>query len=215
MYLNESEQHAINARVRHVETRTGVQVVTAIVGKSDSYAELPWKAFALGTAIAGLAVVATAVIRPGWVTAHTVLVSTTVMLGAGVALALAAVAMPWFARLFLTAVRRDVEVRQQAQSLFLAHELFRTRARTGVLVLVSLFEHAVEILPDTGLRGRVSDADWSGVVARLTSGLGAGQPAQALMDGLEAVEDLLAARGFEPTADGNELPDRPIEERGV
>ena len=74
--------------------------------------------------------------------------------------------VPPFARLFLAAHRRDLEVRQHAQSLFLTRELFATRARTGVLILVSLFERRIEILPDTGLHARVSEADWRGVVER-------------------------------------------------
>ena len=76
--------------------------------------------------------------------------------------------MPAFARLFLRAARRDVEVRQYAQSLFLTRGLFGTRDRTAVLILISLFERRIEILPDVGLHGRVSETDWQTVIARMT-----------------------------------------------
>lgn len=46
----------LDPRVAEVEKRTGVQIVVAVIEKSDSYPELPWKAFALGAAVAGLAV---------------------------------------------------------------------------------------------------------------------------------------------------------------
>ena len=44
MSLNPSEADSVNTCIRRLEARTGVQVVTAVAGKSDTYAELPWKA---------------------------------------------------------------------------------------------------------------------------------------------------------------------------
>ena len=64
MFLSHAEADAIDAQILELESRTGVQVVTAIVGKSDTYVELPWKAFALGASIAAFGVVAPAVWQP-------------------------------------------------------------------------------------------------------------------------------------------------------
>lgn len=152
---------------------------------------------------------------PQWVRSHTALIHATTILGAAAASALLAVFVPPFARLFLRATRRDLEVRQHAQSLFLTRELFKTRGRTGVLILVSLFERRVEILPDTGLRARVSEADWGSVIAQMTPRLREARPFHALQEGLATLEDLLASKGFQPGAGPNELPDPLIEERGV
>ena len=215
MFLSQAEADAIDAQISRLESRTGVQVVSAVVGKSDSYAELPWKAFALGASLAGIAIVLVDARWPHWVTAHTALFHATTVLGAALACALAAIAMPPFARLFLNEARRDLEVRQHAQSLFLTRELFKTRARTGVLIFVSLFERRVEILPDTGFRTRVSDPEWQSVISRMTPQLAAGRAFNAVQDGLAALEDLLESHGFRPDDEPNELPDRPIEERGA
>lgn len=216
MILTRAEADAIDARVAQVEARTGVQVVAAVVGKSYTYPQLPWKAFALGAAIAGLAIVLMDWQRPDWLTAHAALVHTVTILGAGAAGALLVVFVPAFARLFLRPPRRDIEVRRYAESLFLERELFKTRDRNGVLLLVSLFERKVEILPDVGFRDRVTEADWNAVLARMTPLLRDARPADALQQGLAAVEALLAAKGFRarPGAD-NELPDRPIDVRGA
>lgn len=51
MRLSPAESEAIDRLIEAVETRTGVQVLVAVVPRSDSYAELPWKAFALGAAV--------------------------------------------------------------------------------------------------------------------------------------------------------------------
>lgn len=187
----------------------------AIVGKSDSYVELPWTAFALGASLAGLALVLADAARPQWVTAHTAIVHVMAILATGGAGALVAIFVPPFGRLFLRASRAHVEVRQYAESLFLWHALFASRRRTAVLVLVSLFERRIEILADEGLRARVSDEDWQATVARMTARLREGRAFHALREGLAAVEQVLAAKGFVGDAgDVNELPNRPIEERG-
>jgi putative membrane protein len=216
MFLTAAEADALDAQVARIESRTGVQVVTAVVGKSDTYDELPWKAFALGASLAACGVVLSDLWRPDWITAETALLHAVTILAVAGATALLAVLVPAFGRLFLRMARSDLEVRQHAQSLFLARELFRTRRRTAVLFLVSLFERRLEILPDTGLHDRVSEAEWHALIARMAPLLRESRPFHALQDGLAALEALLVAKDF--VADGistNELPDRPVEERGV
>jgi putative membrane protein len=215
MYLTDADRRAIDAQITSLEAHTGVQVVAAVVGKADTYAEAPWSAFALGAAAAGLAVVAVDAAWPQWTTAQTALLQAMVMLGTGAACALLAIAAPPFARLFVRAARREVEVRQYAESMFLKHELFGARDRVGVLVLVSLFERRVEIVPDAGFRGRVSEADWRTVAAPIAARLREAGSGPALQDGLAALDALLVARGFTPRAGADDLPNRPIEERGV
>ncbi len=215
MYLNRAELDAIDARVAAVEAATGVQVVTAVIGKSDAYTELPWKAFAAAAALAALAVAAIGQLRPEWMLPQAALLGAVAILGAGALNALCTVFVPAYARLYLRPARRDLEVRQYAHSLFLEHELFRTRERVGILLLVSLFERRVELLPDRGFRGRVPQADWQQVVARMTPALRRRRPAEAIQQGLTALDDVLARHGFgAPGAPLNEIPDTPIEEAG-
>jgi putative membrane protein len=213
MLLSKAEANAIEARSAQVEARVGTQVIAAIVGKADAHIELPWKAFALGAVLAGLAMVIADATRPQWLSANVTLIDTVTILGAGAASALLAVFVPAYARLFLRSTRRDVEVRRRAEALFLRHDLFKTRDRNGVLILVSCFERKVEILADTGLHSRVSEAEWRPVIARMTPLLRERRFAEALQDGLAATEELLAAKGFKATPGAeNELPDRPIDE---
>jgi putative membrane protein len=216
MFLSAAEAGAIADHVARIESRAGVQIVPAVVGKSDTYVELPWKAFALGASMAAFATVVADAWRPDWITAGTALLHAVMILAVGGASALLAVFVPSFARLFLRATRRDLEVRHHAQSLFLTRELFRTRQRLGVLVLVSLFERRIEILPDTGFHDRVSEAEWNAVIARMTPLLRQGRPFHALQEALTALEALLDAKGFRTVrSSGARLDDEPIEERGV
>jgi putative membrane protein len=217
MLLSKAEADAITARSAEFESRVGVQVIAAIAAKADAHVELPWKAFALGAVLSGLAVVVADLARPQWLTANVALIDAVTILGTGAASALLAVFVPAYARLFLRSTRRDAEVRRYAEALFLRHELFKTRERNGILILVSCFERKVEILADLGLHRRVSDAEWRPVITRMTPLLRERRFAEALLEGLAATEELLAAKGLKArVGEGaeNELPDRPIDEGG-
>lgn len=215
MHLTPQEADAVEACIARVEALTGVQVVTATVGRSDRYPEIVWKAFALGVAVAALCVVALDVIRPDWVGVHDAWFNVAPILAAGAASALAAIAVPAYARCFLNRVRTAGEVRQYAQAMFLERQLFRTRSRNGVLVLASLFERHVEIVADIGFDGRVDAAQWRSVVDAMTPALAAGRPALAFTCALRQIEAMLADRGFPADpAGGDELPNRPFETDG-
>ena len=213
-FLSDEERARLDQRVADAERRTGAQIVLAVIGRSDNFAELPWKAFALGAAIAGPAAALIAVLRPVWTPGPVVLLVVVATLGAGALSALACVFRPSIARFFLNPHRAEVEVRQYAQSLFLDRELFATRGRTGVLLLVSMFERQVVLLPDRGLEERLSGDASKEIVGRMTAALAAGRVGHALEDGLAGLENALAASATGPCPE-NELPDTIVEEEGA
>jgi putative membrane protein len=211
--LNDEERNLLDRFVAEAERRTGAQIVLAVVERSDVYAELPWKAFALGAAGAGLLVAALDLLRPGWHSSALVLLSVTATLLAGAVCALACIALPGVARLFLDAHRAQVETRQYAESLFLSREIFATRGRTGILLFASLFERQVVLIPDTGLSGRLGREASQRIIARMTTLLASGQVANALQAGLAGLEDALGPAAPAAAA-GNELSNRIVEEQG-
>ena len=212
--LTDQERVHLDQRVAEVEKRTGAQIVLAVVERSDAYAKLPWKAFALGGAAAGLAVVLSDLLRPGWNSPHAVLLAVVSVLGAGAAFALLTIALPKFARIFLDAHRAEVEVRQYAESLFLSREVFSTRGRTGLLLLVSTFERRVVLLPDTGLAKRLDRETMQDIVNRVTASLGQGPAGRALEGGLQVLDERLAGTATGASGE-NELPNTVIEEEGA
>jgi putative membrane protein len=213
-YLNDQERTKLDLRIAEAEKRTGAQIVLAVIERCDSYAELPWKAFALGAAAAGLAGVMLSLIRPVWTPGLAVLLAVVATLGTGAVFALACITLPSAARFFLDAHRAETEVRQYAQALFLDRELFATHGRTGALLLVSMFERQVVLLPDKGLKTRLSREAMEEIVGRMTTALAVGQVGRALENGLDALEKALT-----PTAPGavqeDELPNAVVEEKGL
>ncbi len=210
--LSDQERCDLDNRVAEAEKRTGAQIVLAVIERSDTYAELPWKAFALGASVIGLFITILELVRPSWNTGHAVLLAVVTTLMAGAVCALLCVAVPWFARFFLDAHHAEMEVRQHAQSLFLSHELFGTSRRTGILLLISLFERQVVVRPDTGLAERLDRTALEKIVSRMTAVLASGQVARALEEGLNSLQEHLHATPS-GTLVRNELPDEIIEEQ--
>lgn len=209
LLLAGEETAAIEARVAALERAAGIEVVTVITAKSDEYPEIVWEAFAFGAAFTALFVVVADVLRPEWVTGALVFTSVLAILAVGALCALASVYVPAFARLFLRKSRAEVEVAQYANAQFLQRELFATPARTALLIVISMLEHRVVILPDRGLRAHASAAQWDSVVARMTPLLAVGKTGAAAIAGLDAVSELLDGKSL-PRGPANRFADAPV-----
>jgi putative membrane protein len=211
--LSDHDRSRLDGLIAETEKRTKTQIVLALIRRSDTYAELPWKAFALGASVAGLLVFILDLPLYDWYPRVTVLAVAAVILASGAAFALLTVLVPGFAKHFLSSHRAEVEVRQYAESLFLARELFATSSRTGILLLVSLFERKVVILPDKGLGKQLTGEAMHGVITSMTPFLKRNDVYRAFEAGLEQLTRVLGT-AVQGTGE-NELPDEIIEEKGV
>ncbi|MCC6867936.1 MAG: hypothetical protein IT522_03860 [Burkholderiales bacterium] len=211
-FLTADEKSAIAARVAALERALGIEIVTIVTAKSDAYPQIVWRAFAFGMAFAALAVTLVDLVQPAWVASVLILTTVVSVLGAGALCALATVYVPAFARRFLREEEARAEVTQYAQEEFLGRELFATPGRTALLVVVSLFERRVVVLPDKGLRAHASVAQWDRVVARMTGAFRAGTTGSAVLAGLDAVNELLAGKAI-AGASGNVFADAPVVDR--
>jgi putative membrane protein len=210
----EAEVLALERRIAAVEAATGVQVVAAVLPRCDRYPELKWRAFALGVALAALAVVLLDIGRSQWDSARGALLASLTILGSGAVLGTAAYLFAPVARWFLRAPRARAEVRQRAEVMFLSRELFATPRRNAILVLASLFERRVVVVPDAGFRGKVSTEEWEGVVAAMTPRLAGGAVAPALEAGLDKLQALLESKGMRGPGDAA-LSDRLVRDEGA
>ena len=211
--LSDHDRGRLDGLVAETEKRTNTQIVLGVIKRSDTYAELPWKAFALGASIAGLLIFILDILSYDWYPRVTALIAVAAILAGGTIFALLTVLVPGFAKRFLSEDRAEVEVEQYAKSLFLDRELFATSSRKGILLLVSLFERKVVLLPDKGLDNQLTGETMHSVIASMTPLLKQGAIHQAFESGLERLSRVLgdAAQG----SGENELPDEIIEEKGV
>ncbi|MFH1653509.1 MAG: TPM domain-containing protein [Pseudomonadota bacterium] len=198
--------------VAQFEKQTKTEIVLAVTQKSDSYDELPWKAFALGASLAGIGVFVQQLFFNGWDSLLNTFQAVTGILGCGVLFAVLVMLFPFFARFFLSKDRAATEVEQYAASMFLKRELFATRSRIGILALVSLFERKIVIQPDIGLRTILTSEALQPVIEAMIPLLKRGEIVPAFEQGLEQLTSLIGTSS--PGSHGNELSDEIIEEKG-
>ncbi len=212
--LTDTDRTLLDKHIAKTEKLTRAQIVLASVMRSDSYAEIPWKAFAFGASIASLVTLFMNLFVLGWLTETLIFFSVAVILAAGAIFALLSVLFPRFAMLFLSHQRKETETMQYAESLFLSNELFSTEDRRGILLLVSQFERQVVILPDKGVRNLLSNEVLKDVISNMTLHLRRNELRQAMETGLDGIHAALASP-LPGWTDNNELSDEIIEEEGI
>ena len=185
----------ITAIVRDVESSTAAELVVVVAARSDAYREVG----PLAGALAGWAALAFVCWSPvdfdaAWFP---------------VDVALVALLAGWIAgrsdrvrRALTLPSRRAARVEESARAAFLEEAVHGTRARTGVLVYVSLLEERVVLLPDEALLGRVPRARWNEVEL-------AAHDLAGFERGLRSLGERLAA-WLPPEGDNpDEIPDAP------
>jgi putative membrane protein len=212
--LSDNDRTLLDKYIAEAEIKAKAQFVLATVKRSDSYAEIPWKAFAFGSAITGFTVFFLDLLLPGWITDTVILLSVAASLATGLLFVLLTVLFQGFARLFLSESRKETETIQYAESLFLNRELFLTEGRRGILLLVCKFERRVVILPDKGVRDRISNEVIKNVISGMTQLLRQNEVRKAMETGLEELVTVLCPSASS-RLDKNELSNKVIEEEGV
>ena len=212
--LSDADRALLDKRIAEVEKQTGAQIVLASIVRSDSYVEIPWKAFAIGASLAGLAMMLLNLFVLGWISSMSIMLSLAAVLAFGVLLSLLALLIPGLARLLLSHQRRETETMQYARSLFLSRELYATKDRRGILLMISQFERQVVILPDSGVAGQLSEDVLKEIIAIMGRHLRQNELTEAMESGLDGIR---AALGPSDTAAArqNELSDEIIEEEGA
>jgi putative membrane protein len=211
--LSDTERTLLDKLIAEAEKNTKAQIVLAVVKRSDSYSEIPWKAFAFGICIAGFTMFIIGLLVLKWVSDSMILFSVAAILATGIILVFLTLLSPGIARLFLSESRKETEVLQYAESLFLSRELFATEKRRGILLLVSQFERRVVILPDKGVRNSLGTDVMKNIISKMTQYLQQNEVRNAMETGLK---ELIAAL-YQTSPGGsnnNELSNEIIEEEG-
>lgn len=213
MHVSEEEQSQINRLVAEVEAKNGIQVLIVIVSRADAYPEIPWKAFAIGAVFSAVIAMAYAIYLPAGADAHAgVLVSSVTI--AGATLAALTLFMPAFARLFVSPLRAEAEVRQYAEAAFFQRGLFETRKRIGLLLLIARFEREAALVADTAIRRHIPDDQLAAAAARVRPLLARNRMAAGCAACLNAITLQLKGR-LAPSRAVDDITDTLVQERGA
>jgi putative membrane protein len=116
--------------------------------------------------------------------------------------------------LFTSRERMQHKVRLRAEQGFARHAVSQTRDRTGVLILLSILERQVYVLPDRPLAQQVPVERWSQIVQAAVERLKAQDIVGGLCEGIEQCGRLLAdVCPSRPGDNPDELPNQPVQER--
>jgi putative membrane protein len=207
--FTEKDVEKIRSAVGAAEKRTSGEIVPFVVERSDDYEEAEWRAGALGFALVMCAVTAFYWFSESWHSYDLLLLG----LDTGAAFFvgfLAARYLPPLKRFFAGRALLDRRVESRAAGAFLSEEVFATAERTGILIFVSLLEHRVVVLGDSGINAKVEKKEWEGIVATIVDGIKRGAPADGLVSAIEQSGGLLERTGVRRSAtDRDELPDAP------
>jgi len=203
-FFNKEEQQKIEAAVRAAETKTSGEIVPIVVDSSYDYP----RAELIGGGTLALAV------------------------GLIVSWLFGGESIWWFLPIFivgffvfqqlihhLPALKRKLihpdelteEVKEKALVSFIEHGLHETRDRTGILILISLFEHRVQVLADSGINEKVPEYTWEELVDIIVAGLKSGDSCTATCQAIERCGELLQEHFPRKHDDTDELPNLIME----
>jgi putative membrane protein len=212
--LTAEERERIKLAVHAAEQHTNAEIVPMIVSRSGLYRDAQHRA-GLILALSVLTILLTTEILwlPwGWHAANAawLVLATILAYGAGAWLG----TLVPIVRLLTPTDRMHQKVRLRAGRAFAQHAVSQTRERTGVLIMVSLLEHQIHVLPDQPLFQRVPTERWSQIVHAAVGRLKTGDIVGGLCQSIETCGVLLAEvcpgrAGDNPDELSNELVQEP------
>lgn len=184
-FIGPTERTRIEEAVAAAERTTTGEIVVTVVAACDEYGSAGWR---LGVALAALALLGVGLYGPSLPLAG-LLAAQAVALAAGHGLA----RLTPVRRLFVSEEAMEHAARRRAAAAFAKHGLRRTRDRTGILLMVALFEHRVVVLADEGVNRRLDpDETWHEVVELALGGIRRGRPVEGLVAAVERCGEILA-----------------------
>ncbi|MDX8492769.1 TPM domain-containing protein [Mesorhizobium sp. VK22B] len=206
--ISPEDHDRIAEAIRAAEAETDGEIYCVVAHASDGYFFPAAFAAALATLIVSLAVAYG--LEAWWLTIrlpHFVLAQ---LLALGCVLVLLWALPGWCIHLVPRRLRYQT-AHANALRQFLARNVHRTSARTGVLIFVSIAERYAEIVADSGIDAKVGQHVWDGVVRELTRHAGADRLADGFVRAIESVGAVLAEHFPVTEGDTNELDDHLVE----
>jgi len=203
-YLSQEEQQRVKDAVAAVEQKTSGEIVPMLIDSAYEYprAEL----IGAGSLAVGIGLLAS------WALGHESIWWFLAVFLPGFLLFLELIRrLPGLKRFLIHPEEMTVEVREKALTSFLEQGLHETRDRTGILILISLFERRVQVLADSGINAKVPPQTWDELVNMITAGLKKGDACSAVCQAVERCGELLVEHFPVKADDSNELPNLIIE----
>lgn len=220
MKLSEQDRIRVGEAVARAEAASDGEIVTVVSEFSDPYhdAVLHW---ALLVAFLALAVVASAPdffvrkldgVFGGWLvwTPRELMTALLALVLVKFLVARWVFGLKAIRFALVPASTKARRVRRRAVLLFRLATENRTRAKTGVLLYLSIAERRAEIVADAAISAKVAPETWGEAMAVLLDAVRDGRPGDGMVASVEKIGQVLSAHFPRSPDDTNELPDRLI-----
>jgi len=193
------DRKAISAAVAEAEKKTAAEIVPVVATMSDRY-ERAEDVVGLGVAATAVAAVWTMFqgVKDGadWdaapdLTIHVVSLLALFAAGWVVGILLAKM-IPPLKRLVVSRRTSIARVLVAAHHAFDSLHVKHTKAATGVVIYVSLFERRVCVWADRSISEKVPESEWKDACATLTHALKEGKPREGFVAAIQKLGDVLA-----------------------
>ncbi len=215
-FLTSAEKSALEKRISQAEDSTRAEIMMVIARQSDGYRYIPmlWAAL-IALSVPGLYFLYNTITTGGWGVAdaqqfdYIYPIQVLVFLGLGMLFQLPA------ARLLIIpkSVKRQRAARHAHEQFFIQN-LHQTVENTGVLIFVSVAEHYVEILVDTGIAAKIDNREWQATIDDFVKDVQSGNIAEGFNRAITHCETVLSNHfPADPQASSkrDELPNHLIE----
>lgn len=209
-YLPKLSQEKISQAVNNAEKKVNAEIVPVFMVSSDSYVEAKLRGTIFSAAFTAIIILVYDHLM-GWYQLFLLnndwLFVTVIALGGLLGYFLFGNVYS-LKKLMLSKNIMSQRSSAMAERVFGEYKLFETKQRNGILVFVSLFEHRVEILPDKGLKDRISADEWKKVVDEMKPSLKNKKFDEAFLLSIDKITELLLTNNMHRGAEtSNELPD--------
>ncbi len=204
-FFTAEENVQIAGAIEEVEKNTAGEIAVMVVDESDSY---PEGNILSGVIIGGLV----SLIVTEFFFADSLTIFMIFFAAFSLAIGWMTEYFPALKRTFIPRNRMDELVREQAVQSFYEKGLHKTMDATGVFFFISLFEHKVWVLADSGIYGRISQQELQLYASDMADGIRQGNAAEILCRKITSLGEVLAKHFPVNPDDENELSNQVIVE---
>ena len=203
-FFSEEEQQKIEAAVKAAEMKTSGEIVPMVVDSSYDYP----RAELIG---GGSLALATGLLISWWFGGESIWWFLPIFIVTFFVFQQLIRNLPDIKRKLIHPDELAAEVKEKALVSFIEQGVHETRDRTGILILISLFEHRVQVLADSGINEKVPEQTWEEIVDTIIAGLKSGDACTATCRAIERCGELLQEHFPRKHDDTDELPNLIVE----
>jgi putative membrane protein len=216
--LSETEKKQISEAVQQAESRTSGEIATAIIGQSYDYAIYELLSALLTGLIYSVVILSFSAEIQAWL--QGLVWNYNIYLLTGfyifstffvILLVYLLTNIPAIDRLIVPKRIQETWVKRRAGQHFWESGVAHTKDGTGILIFISVLEHRVELLADSGIAAKVEPERWQKIVNEVIEGIKQKNLAAKLCEAVHDCGDLLAKDFPRLQNDQNELSDNIVE----